>query len=319
MYYTAVTVVLFAVLLESLIIIIGNIFTILVFWKNRKSLKRTSFLLINLAVADLLVGFAALISFGAFNIPGHFRKGNLNRAHNADISSVFQIAFGFASALFLALISLERIYFLIWPLRHRTASTKGYIYGALFAWVASILAGASTLLVVYDILDVSYGIVAFGCGIALCLVTVCVSYLAIRKRLHSGVPSINSAHNRQIESQQNAKLSRTLFIVITVSLLFWVPSIVVYCIHYLCLKCAPLLVFQIFNLFRLANSLLNPIIYSFRIPMFKEVFKRTKLCKRSRERNGKVDEKQSCHKCSIKQEKTKVCHLCQCGREPVGF
>ena len=197
--------------------------------------------------------------------------------------AAFQITFGFASVLLLTLVSLERAYALIWPLRHRVASTTGYIYGGTFAWISAISAGAVTLLAVYDIFDFAYWIFAVGCVMILCVVTICVSYLAIRKRLNSRVPVIDGAHNRQNEQQQNVKLSSTLFIVITASLLFWVPSIVVYCTHYLCEKCVPVLVFQIFNLFSLANALVNPIIYSFRIPMFKKIFKRTKLCKKSKQ------------------------------------
>ena len=109
-----------------------------------------------------------------------------------------------------------------------------------------------------------------------------MSYLAIRTRLNGRVPPIDGAHNRQNEQQKNAKLSRTLFIVITASLVFWIPSIVVYSTHYVCFKCVSLLIVHIFNIFRLANSLVNPIIYSFRIPMFRETFKRVKLCKQSR-------------------------------------
>ena len=156
------------------------------------------------------------------------------------------------------------------------------MYGATFAWIAAIFTGALSLLAVYDILDLSYWTLACGCAMILCLVTICVSYLAIRTRLNSRAPTIEGAPNRQNEQQQNAKLSRTMFIVITASLSFWVPSIVIYCTRYLCFKCVPLLVLHIFNLFSLANSLVNPIIYSFRIPMFKEIFKRTKLCKRSK-------------------------------------
>ena len=281
MYNTAIIVVLFAVILESLIIIAGNIFTIFVFWKNRNRLKRTTFLLINLAVADLLVGFAALVSSGAVNIPRNFQERNFNSVHK-NISIAFEIAFSFASVFFLVLISVERAYALIWPLRHRVASTKGYVYGATFAWIAAMFTGALSLLAVYDILDLSYLILASGCAMILCLITICVSYLAMRTRLNSRAPTIEGAHNRQNEQQQNAKLSRTLFVVITASLSFWVPSIVIYCTHYLCFKCVPFLVLHIFNLFSLANSLVNPIIYSFRIPMFKEIFKRTKLCKRSK-------------------------------------
>ena len=70
---------------------------------------------------------------------------------------------------------------------------------------------------------------------------------------------------------------------ITASLVFWIPGIVVNCTYYLCSKCIPLLVLHILNLFHLANSLVNPIIYSFWIPMFRETFKRMKLCKQSKE------------------------------------
>jgi len=93
---------------------------------------------------------------------------------------------------------------------------------------------------------------------------------------------MDATHTKENESQQNAKLSRTLFIVITASLFFWIPSIVVYATYYLCSKCVPLFLFYGFNMFRLANSLLNPITYSYRIPMFREMFKRGKLCNRQR-------------------------------------
>ena len=89
---------------------------------------------------------------------------------------------------FLVLISLERAYALIWPLRHRVTSTRGYIYSATFTWIAAISAGTLTLLAVYA-----------GCVTVLCLVTICVSYLAIRKRLNCRVPAIEGAHNRQNE------------------------------------------------------------------------------------------------------------------------
>ena len=279
---TAIIVVLYVAILESLIIIVGNIFTIFVFWKNRNSLKRTSLLVINLAVADLFVGFTSLVSLGAFDIPENFKERNFNCFRNTSIWTAFEISFSYASVFFLVLISLERVYALIWPLRHRVASTKGYTYSTTFAWITAIIVVALTCLALYDILDLSYWILAMGCVMILCLVTICVSYLAIRTRLNCRAPTIDGARNRQNEQQQNAKLSRTLFIMITASLSFWVPSIVVFCTRYLCFSCVPPLIFEIFNLFCLANSLVNPIIYSFKIPMFRETFKRAKLCKRSR-------------------------------------
>ena len=47
-----------------------------------------------------------------------FEDRNFNNAHK-NISIAFQEIFMFSSAFFLALISLERAYYLICPLRHR--------------------------------------------------------------------------------------------------------------------------------------------------------------------------------------------------------
>ena len=147
-----------------------------------------------------------------------------------------------------------------------------------------MLVGMLTLLSVHDILDFAYWTVAFGCTMVVCLIMVCMSYLAIPTRLHRRVPAIDIApHNSQNWRQQNAKFSRTLFVVIGASLVLWLPSIVIYCTHYLCAACVPLLLFHVFTIFRLANSFVNPIIYCFRIPMFIETFRRMKLCKQSKQ------------------------------------
>ena len=90
MYNTAVIVVLFAAIFESLIIIIGNAFTIFVFWKHRSTLKRTFLLVINLAVADLFVGFTEPISIGAYSIPGHLEEVNFNSAGNKTFRMLFK-------------------------------------------------------------------------------------------------------------------------------------------------------------------------------------------------------------------------------------
>ena len=68
MFDTAFVVVLWFSIVETLIIVVGNIFTIYVFWRHRMRRKRTSFLLINLAVADLLVGLIGAIAIGTSKI-----------------------------------------------------------------------------------------------------------------------------------------------------------------------------------------------------------------------------------------------------------
>ncbi|XP_078375721.1 adenosine receptor A3-like [Oculina patagonica] len=283
MYNTAVVVIIFAVIFVSLIIIVGNIFTIFVFWKHRNKLKRTSFLLINLAVSDLLVGFTEPIVIGTYKIPRQIGKPSNNSTSYGFISMTFQTTFSFASVFFLVLISLERAYALIWPLRHRVVSTKGYIYSVVCVWVAGICVGGLSLLAAFDILDLVHWIVAFCAIIILALTIICVSYVAIRTKLNYRVRPIGAAHYNGTVHHQSKKLSRTLFIVIAASLVFWLPGSVVYCIHFLCSRCVPTPLLHITAMLHVANSFVNPIIYSFRIPIFKETLKRFKLKKKSKQ------------------------------------
>ena len=167
---TASLVILFVVVFVSLLVFIGNIFTIFVFWKHRTKLKRTSFLLINLAVADLSVGFTAPIVVGTYAIPGQIRGSN-SSSDAGNISTALHPTFSLASVFFLLLITLERAYALIWPLRHRISSTKTYIYSVIFVWIAVLSFEVTILLAAYGYLNYSQAWVAICCSVFLALIT----------------------------------------------------------------------------------------------------------------------------------------------------
>ena len=214
---------------QGLCIFLGNFFTVFVFWIHRHKLKRTSFLLINLAVTDLLVGLTQIAMVGAIAFPHITAVRKVRNIYSPDISTCFQAAFSTASVFFLALISLERAFALMRPLRHRVTSTNTYIYSIVLVWTGAITVGASCLLAVYGILKYRYYMALLSIVIILSLVMVSLSYLAIRTKLTQQGPAINTAHNRQ-DNERNAKLSRTLFIVIGASVIFWFPGLVVYLI-----------------------------------------------------------------------------------------
>ena len=78
---------------ESLLILTANTFTVYIFWSHRNKLKRTSFLLINLAVADLLIGFTEPVAIGTVGIPQRFGQefyGNVSTTFQAECSLPFQ-------------------------------------------------------------------------------------------------------------------------------------------------------------------------------------------------------------------------------------
>ena len=267
--------------LEAAFIIIGNAFTIFVFWSQRFHLKRTCFLLINLAVADLLVGIAEPIVLGTEKIPKMKAVRMVDRRKIKNHSSTFQVLGASASVIFLALISLERVHAVLRPLRHRVTTTRVYICSTVIVWTAELCIAGIKFLPLYRTDEGRrYINIIIHSFLFMCVVVICASYLTIRTRLHFTTPEID-VHNRRI-TEQNLRLSRTIFVVAAVSLVFWLPAIIVYTIKEFCKGCFSPTVVMFVNVLHLANSMVNPLVYSFRMPIFKDILKK---CCRKRAQN----------------------------------
>ena len=250
--------------LEVTIIVMGNVFTIFVFWTQRLRLKRTVFLLINLAVADLLVGLGEALILATNTIPS---GGN----EILKIESpwwVFQVFGSSTSLMFLALISLERVYAVFWPLRHRVTSTRAYIYSISVIWVAGFCMSGLLLLTIYHIhVDSVYAVLTYAWFSLLSLLVICASYLTIRSRLQ------RTALDFDVGRQASLRMSKTFFIVIAVSLVFWLPGCVMILIKDFC-SCFSSVAAWFVTVLLLGNSMANPFVYSFRMPIFQDALKK---------------------------------------------
>lgn len=263
--------------LEAAVIIIGNTFTIFIFCTQRSRLKRTCFLLVNLAIADLLVGIAEPIVLGTEKIPKMkmIRVEDVKRIKNPSLS--VQILGSSTSVIFLALISLERVHAVLRPLQHHVTSTRVYISTIIFSWTAGLCLAGSTFLPMHTEVDSVYVSVAIHSLLFLCVLIICASYLTIRTRLHSVTPPEIEIHNQR-SMDQNVRLSRTFFIVAAVSLVLWLPAIAVYTTKEFCKGCVSPMVLRTVNCLHLANSMINPFVYCLRMPIFKNALK--KYCRR---------------------------------------
>ena len=135
-----------------------------------------------------------------------------------------------------------------------------------------------SLLVTYrKILNFDHWMIALSCISALFLITICACYLTIRAKLSSiGFAAVAGKGN---SLEQNKKLSRAFFTVTAASLVCWAPSSVGYFIFHLSSKRCPMAVVHSFYIFYLGNSLVNPIIYSFKFPMFRKTLRKMRLKK----------------------------------------
>ena len=176
----------------------------------------------------------------------------------------------------LAIISMERVYAVLWPLRHRTLNTNVYLGGIAFVWAGGIFAAVLFNLVVLRIVDSVPATIAINIPFLFALFTVGASYIIIRNRLRRTLPIFESQNRKNME--RNIKLSKTLFIVISASLICWLPAALLYTVVRLCPSCIldspKRLIMLIVLVLHLANSVVNPVLYSYRMPMFKEALRK---------------------------------------------
>ena len=250
------------VTIETTFICIGNAFTIFVFWKHRVALKRASYLLLNLTVADLLVGATELIVTST-RITPNLKTPDAGKPISSTISTVFSSV----SLLCLLVISLERAYAVLWPFRHRVASSRVYIILIVMVWVTGFC-----LAIVEWLCNAITAFLLIGSTFFICLCAILATYMTIRQRLANTNPAVEAHKRKTVE--QNIKFSKTMFVVIGLSFAFWIPAITMFTIMAFCKNCVSETFMLIGTVLNFANSLVNPIVYSYRMPMFKLAIKK---------------------------------------------
>ena len=251
-------------LTECAAIVLLNIITIAVFIKNRNLRKRSMYLVINLAVVDMLTGAFAIndlfYDVGArCNLWKDLSPENLPVIYSLTLLVRF---FPVASIINIAAISFERLHATLHPIKHRFLNKK--TYGLLIA-VVWVTAGIVTTALYYHF----YGAYFFVSFCSVCLSIICVSSACIVCKVRFGAqPQHHGAASRE------RKLTITLLIVTVVSLLLYLPYMIVNYLY--CIKTSGLnpglVPFHLNNaivVLVFGNSLVNPILYAIRIPEYR--------------------------------------------------
>ena len=210
---------------------------------------------------------------------------NLSRELNVIINFLFPW-FPLTSLTNITVISLDRMHATILPFRHRLI--KNWVYGVTIAgvWVLATMVSTVTLILKLYGKEYSYHFYFWQSYCCLCLFVICVSYSSIVVKFLCGAhPQHHGAANRQ------KKLTVTLFIMTIVSLLMWLPHAVFIFLYqtgvikFLSSQESVRLDFSLKILYFM-NSLVNPIVYTIRIPEFRKAL--LLLFKRQRRQNARV-------------------------------
>ena len=241
---------------EAVLILTENVMTILIFWGMRKRLKRTSYLLINLAVADFFVGIGLSMFIGT-DIARTLKR---NIPDSLEITLIIiDLSATLSSVTSLALISLERMFAILWPFRHRLLKTRYFYVSIGVVWLISVSNGVSTLSS-----RTGYNIFTAGSFIiAVTVIFAAYSAICMQSTLRNRVPS---SREKSSNIRQNKRLANTLFVVTFLSLMTCLPYGITIAFNDDFLKNLYSFRVQFTLVVMYANSFLNPVVYCFRMP-----------------------------------------------------
>lgn len=263
--------------LEAVMTVVGNLLTIFLYTINKNLRKKSLFLVVNMAFADLIIGLVS-IPFYTYLVGGHFKLWT--KRWNASFKIFYRIFDDVtmqASLISAALISGERLYAIYWPLRHRTLSTRVYLVAILMAWTLAFLVSAILfpLFLLVSIKSFLYFWLPYTWALIL---VICGCNIGIwRKCKH--VRILPTQQNRTLQTK---RLTKTLLLIATLCLLSWFPLITVNTLFiFNVVSTSNSNIYFTASLLNFANSLVNPIVYVLRIPEFRHAL--CSMCRRRRQ------------------------------------
>lgn len=268
-------------LLESLAIVVMNLITIIAFARDKQLRKRKFYLVINLAVADLLVGVVAVPRF-LYTRGERFglwqNKWTFDMRVASESLENYTI---YASLINLMMVSLERMYATLWPLKHHVLGRRSYYVLIGLGWTLSVFPFFFNMAERYALISLS-GFFTVWLTFSCALLVISACYVSIWIKFKFG-----QHPQHHVNTAQDRKLTVSLFLVTAVSLATWLPSRALQGAFWLRLSSVTSLSFGTSSrmvistsLLLFANSLVNPIIYSFRMPRYRQAIVRL-FCGRS--------------------------------------
>ena len=202
-------------LTESVTKIALNSLTVIAFCRDRNLRKRSTYLVISLAVADMLSGGISPV-YLFYNVGVMCNFWRYNSKHWHKIPVVLIIWFLVCSLTNMTVIPLERLNATFWPFRHRMIKKSVYWVLIIAIWLTALLFSCALEMMIYYRREWDYYLYTWSSFMSICLLVICVSYVFIVVKFRFGnQPRHHGAANRE------RKLTLTVFTVTSLSLSYF--------------------------------------------------------------------------------------------------
>uniref|UniRef100_A0A672F5I2 G-protein coupled receptors family 1 profile domain-containing protein n=1 Tax=Salarias fasciatus TaxID=181472 RepID=A0A672F5I2_SALFA len=254
----------------TLVTVVGNLLVIISIIHFKQLHSPTNYLILSLAVADLLIGLLIFPLNMAFSV--HFCMETMNVFCKLRYSLDYMISV--TSILNLCCISVDRFYAVCQPLMYKSKITD-QVVGLMitFAWLAAFIFGILAMAVI-----TSFETCTEVCFSLICLICVLTYYVPsiVLISVYFNIYLVSQRQARSIQntgpapSKKERKATKTMSIVIGLFLLCWLPLFILFPIH--TLNYISVILFEPFNWLAMSNSMLNPFIYAFFYKWFRSAF-----------------------------------------------
>ena len=253
----------FSVLIsEFLATSIINAITIIAFVRISHLRKHSTYLIMNLTVADLLVGVVTGPLYFS-----HRDTVNKDNTWPGFLICSIEFTFPIASQVNLSLISLERLHATLFPFRHCLISKRVYIKVMIASWLITL-----PLAIVMGISSKQTFGYAWASFSAVTLLVLAVCYIIIIVNVQNNP---HSQHHGSVHKER--KLSITLLIVAGVSILTLLPWAIHNSMPEDIVKkwhsASNVDVHYVVAMLYFANSVVNPLVYAIRMREFRKALR----------------------------------------------
>ncbi|XP_047430009.1 trace amine-associated receptor 1-like [Mugil cephalus] len=255
----------------SVVTTCGNLLVIISIIYFKQLHTPTNYLVLSLAVADLLVGTFVFPSSMVFPFSLCLYHENLV----CKVRDCFDVSLCASSILNLCCISIDRYHAVCQPLTYRAKiNHHNAVVMIILSWTVSIVTGIGfTLSDQKNCTQPCTTSIGFTVTFYLPVIVMLCIYLKIFFVAQRHARSIqNTTKSRATVSKMERKATKTLAIVMGVFLGCWFPFF--FCITFLSVSISvPVPVIEALNWLVFSNSMLNPFIYAFFFSWFRSAFR----------------------------------------------